>query len=628
MPGKPGDSDTQASPILFVRSPQVGQMRDPLHAHWNLALDEQHANTSIDPDKFPLSGDAIDLAELIDFSQMNGIFQNFLEVVGLPVAIIDFNARVLASSKWQRLCMEFHRVNEGTLARCLESDISLSRQMQEGKPYAIYRCRNGLTDCASPIVIEGKHIANLFIGQFLLAPPDMDYFRQQQQAFGFEEEPYFRALAEVPIVAEEKLPAILDLLTGLAHQLAQQSLANRRVLAAYATVEQQVVERTRELGASHELLRKLSSQVPGVIYQYRLKPDGTSCFPYASDGIREIYEVTPEQVRENADAVLAIIHPDDAERVAATIRHSADTLTPWHAEYRVALPRQGLRWREGNSVPERLADGTILWHGFITDISERKEAERRLREMNENLEQRVHAEVDKNLKQEHLLIQQSRMAAMGEMIGNIAHQWRQPLNSLAILLANLKDGFEFGDVPPDEVERLLDTGNRLIQRMSTTIDDFRNFFRPNKEKTLFSLRGKLSEVLQILGASLANRSITVEEDVSSEVMALGYGNEFAQVLLNVLNNAKEAIIQAKIPRGAIRVSITREGDMAVVRVADNGGGIPAEIMPRIFEPYFTTKEKGTGIGLYMSRLILDHMGGAIEARNVDGGAEFTLKIPL
>lgn len=622
MGQKSDKPEQQSKPLLFVRSPQVAQMRDPLQADWNLELEEQRKLASVEADE------EIDLAELIDFSQMNDIFRNFLEVVGLPVAIIDFHARVLASSNWQRLCMEFHRVNEGTLARCLESDISLSRQMQEGKPYAIYRCRNGLTDCASPIVIEGRHIANLFIGQFLLAPPDMAYFKRQQEEFGFEEEDYFKALAEVPIVAEEKLPAILNLLTGLAHQIAQQSLANKRALAAYASVERQVVERTHELSASHELLRKLSSQVPGAIYQFRLDQDGSTRFPYASEGIRDIFELDPDEVRDDGDAVFRYVHPEDVNRVWATIQQSAQSLSPWHDEFRVVLPRQGLRWREGNSVPERLPDGSVLWHGFITDITTRKQAERQLKELNVTLEQRVHEEVEKNLEQERLLIQQSRMAAMGEMIGNIAHQWRQPLNSLGILLANLKDAFEYGDLTKEQVNGLLATGNRLIQRMSTTIDDFRNFFRPNKEKTLFSLKGKLTEVMQILGASLANRSIRLEEDIPEDVQALGHGNEFAQVLLNVLNNAKEAIVLARHSQGLIRVSIRREGNTAVLRVVDNGGGIPADIMPRIFEPYFTTKEKGTGIGLYMSRLILDHMEGSIEAGNVEGGAEFVLRIPL
>jgi signal transduction histidine kinase len=217
-------STAASKPILFVRTPNLTQMRNPLNASWNMEIAASNATEGPD--------DKLDLAALIDFSQINETFANYLEVVGLPVAIIDLKGKVLASSKWQRLCMEFHRVNDATLTRCLESDISLSKQMQEGKGYAIYRCRNGLTDCAAPILIQGQHIANLFIGQFFLQPPDSAEFERQCAEFGFEREAYLQALAEVPIVDEENVPAIMRLLVGLANQVAEQSLSAQRLRMA------------------------------------------------------------------------------------------------------------------------------------------------------------------------------------------------------------------------------------------------------------------------------------------------------------------------------------------------------------------------------------------------------------
>jgi two-component system sensor histidine kinase/response regulator len=243
------DSRQQSKPILFVRSPKLLQMRDPLAAPWNRALVPIQAG---DPEASSRAGDEIDLAQFVDFSQMNEIFANYLEVVGLPVAIIDFQGHVLASSRWQRICMEFHRTHPDTLARCLESDTGLSRQIQEGQGHAIYRCRNGLTDCAAPIIIEGQHIANLFIGQFFLKPPNLEDFDRQCAEFGFDHEAYFQALLEVPIVEEAKISAILNLLVGLAHQIARQSLVERRLQIAYADVECQVRERTRELAQAKE----------------------------------------------------------------------------------------------------------------------------------------------------------------------------------------------------------------------------------------------------------------------------------------------------------------------------------------------------------------------------------------
>ena len=290
--------------------------------------------------------------------------------------------------------------------------------------------------------------------------------------------------------------------------------------------------------------------------------------------------------------------------------------------------------RDGTVFPVELIVSPVVEEGRLVgamalfqDISERKAAEAALKQLNETLEQRVQEELAKNLEQESLLIQQSRLAAMGEMIGNIAHQWRQPINALGLLLSNLKDAQEYGELDPAFLDEQVDTGNRLIRNMSTTIDDFRDFFKPNKEKAPFGLRHSLAEVQSILGASLESHGIKMEIQ-GEEVMAFGYGNEFAQVLLNLLSNAKDAVIHSRVAPGRIRVDIGSEGGRAVLRVADNGGGIPADSLGKVFDPYFTTKEKGTGIGLYMSKLILEHMDGRIEARNTSDGAEFRVELPL
>ncbi|TAK59999.1 PocR ligand-binding domain-containing protein [Methylobacter sp.] len=257
-------SSNTEKPILFVRNPQLDQMRDPLPASWNKELTPKE--TSADSE--------INLAQLIDFSQLNDVFASYLEVIGLPVSIIDFNGHVLASSNWQRICIEFHRANQGTLIRCLESDTNLSRQMQEGKDYAIYRCRNGLTDCASPIVIEGQHIANLFIGQFFLKHPDHKEFEAQCAEFGFDHDAYFQALAEVPIVEEQKIPHILKMLVGFANQIAKQSLAEHRARVAYESVEKQVIERTRQLIEKELKYRQLFENMNNCVAVYTAVDDG------------------------------------------------------------------------------------------------------------------------------------------------------------------------------------------------------------------------------------------------------------------------------------------------------------------------------------------------------------------
>lgn len=232
---------------------------DPLQADWNQALashDVPQASTTL---------------ELADFGFLNEIFENFLEITGLPISILDLNGRVLATSRWQQLCMEFHRRHGTTLAGCLDSDTRLSRQLQAGTDCAIYQCANGLNDCATPIHIDGIHVANLFTGQFLLAPPNLEYFKQLQTACDFDEQGYFKALAQVPIISEQKIPAILKLLRGLAQQIGRQSMAEKRALAALAQVEQQVAERTEKLSASENRFRILFEGAP--VAQLLIEPE-------------------------------------------------------------------------------------------------------------------------------------------------------------------------------------------------------------------------------------------------------------------------------------------------------------------------------------------------------------------
>lgn len=263
----------------------------------------------------------------------------------------------------------------------------------------------------------------------------------------------------------------------------------------------------------------------------------------------------------------------------------------------------------------------------IHDLTKARELENELRSLNESLELRVREEVAKNREKDAMLIQQSRLATMGEMMHNVAHQWRQPLSALSVILYNIKDDFELGEMNRDSLEQQVKTGAMLAQKMSSTIDDFRNFFRPDQVVSRFSLKNSVREALNLVEASFRHSEITVIVDDAKDVFAEGYANEYSQVLLNVLSNAKD-VLASKKGRGEVRVSIAEQNGMGEVRIRDNGGGIPEETLPKIFDPYFTTKDSGTGIGLYMSRMIMGHMHGQITARNVADGAEFVIAVPL
>lgn len=254
-----------------------------------------------------------------------------------------------------------------------------------------------------------------------------------------------------------------------------------------------------------------------------------------------------------------------------------------------------------------------------------------LKSYRDDLEKRVLEEMAKRIEQQEMLIQQSRMAAMGEMINNIAHQWRQPLNAVGLIFAKLQMSQEFGKLTEEILFDSVGKGEKLLQQMNQTIDDFRNFFRPDKIKKEFVLQDVIQETLKLSEAMFHSSKILLEQRLcASNTKMTGHPNELAQVLLNIMNNSKDAILENNIANAKITLTCECSEEICKVIIRDNGGGIPDEVLPKIFGPYFTTKDegKGTGIGLYMSKQIIEKMGGNISACNVDGGAEFAIILPL
>ena len=270
------------------------------------------------------------------------------------------------------------------------------------------------------------------------------------------------------------------------------------------------------------------------------------------------------------------------------------------------------------------ADISFALDNFIRE-THRREAERALQE---ETAERLRA-MEALREKEQMLIQQSRQAAMGEMIGNIAHQWRQPLNALGLTIQQLSLIYDLGEFNREFLDKSVLQSMELIQHMSRTIDDFRNYFRPDKEKVQFKVSESIANTMSLIEDGFKNQHISIEIVAKDDPGIYGYRNEFAQALLNILNNARDALIEREIDAPRVTITMCSEGDRAVVTVADNAGGIPEEIMEKIFDPYFTTKgpHKGTGVGLFMSKAIIEkNMGGRLAARNTGEGAEFRIEV--
>ena len=361
-----GIKDNPDNTRILIRASHPEKMRDPMGASWNQVTN--NATSPVQPD----------ITALIDFGQMDAIFANFLEVTGLPMAIIDLNGKVLASSKWQHICMEYHRQNPETLTRCLQSDINLSKEMQSGKDIAIYRCNNGLTDCAAPIVVDGQHIANLFIGQFLLEEPDLAFFKRQQEQFGFDEAGYFKALEEVPIISEAKLPAILKLISGLACHVADLSLARMKALQSQTEIERKVDERTRQLSASEARL----AEAQHVAHIGSWEMDIVHNRLTWSEEMYRIFGLEHDEFGGIYEAFLNTLHPDDRDLVDRAYTSSLEPGGCYDIEYRIIRKSDGqLCWGHAHCEHERDANGKALRsYGTVQDITEYKQMEDKLQQ--------------------------------------------------------------------------------------------------------------------------------------------------------------------------------------------------------------------------------------------------------
>ena len=262
-----------------------------------------------------------------------------------------------------------------------------------------------------------------------------------------------------------------------------------------------------------------------------------------------------------------------------------------------------------------------------------KEQTKQLKELNKTLEQRVIEEIKKNEEKQKLLFWQSRMASLGQMLANIAHQWRQPLTELNLTLFNMKKAFSNNN--SKKVDELYQDSKDLILSMSKTIEDFTNFFNPLKEKKSFKIKDSIDETLTILEKSLKKESIKLTVDIKKDYEIFGVSNELTQVLINLIQNSKDAFIQNNIEKKEIKITIKEEKSFdkkyIILEIEDNAGGIKDDNIDKIFEPYFTTKHKaqGTGLGLFMSKMIIEKgFGAELSHTNIKNGSIFFIKIEL
>lgn len=380
----------------------------------------------------------------------------------------------------------------------------------------------------------------------------------------------------------------------------------------------------------------------------------------SEDRYRSLVEMSPDALFINLKNRVVYVNPAALRLFGASSSDQLVGKTPFdliHPQYHAIIRERIAHQLAGESAPlieEKIVrldgaavDVEVAAAPFMTDegmaiqvilrdITERKRAEealldrrKQLEELNRTLERRVDEETRKNREKDFMLIQQSRQAEMGEMLNIIAHQWRQPLNTVGLYAQLLMESSRHGGLDGDYLDETVKNILNLLKHMSQTIDDFRNFLRPGREKKSFSIMATIAGMYALIADSFKAHGIQVVIEGDDQLAVTGYPNEYAQVVMNILNNARDALAERHTDEPRIGIRVGLEGDRSVVTISDNAGGIEEELLDRIFEPYFTTRDgsSGTGLGLYMARaIIVKNMHGCLSVRNTGDGAEFRIEV--
>nr|CRH05695.1 putative Histidine kinase with Peripla BP 1 family domain, Bacterial extracellular solute-binding proteins, family 3 domain, PAS 3 domain, PAS domain, Hise Kin Sens doamin, PAS 4 fold domain, HisKA domain, HATPase c domain, two Response reg domains and Hpt domain [Candidatus Magnetococcus massalia] len=566
--------------------------------------------------------------KLLQQKQVQELFNDFCTSVGIPAAIIDLQGEVLAASRWQRACTDFHRVNSASCAKCLESDTKLAMNLKEGEQYAIYRCNNGMTDCASPINIDGHHIANCFIGQFHLQEPDEAFFIQQAAEYGFEPQAYIEAIHEAPVVDEEVLPSILGFLTGFARLVAALSMESRRSLDAeealrqriegtqkertYAMslaedaqqaraeirrhqehLEQLVEDRTADLTKSQQQLQSILDNSPALIYAKDLQGNyflvnkkwksTLGLQETEVDGKRDDEIFTPEiaqVLRENDIAVLESGGPMQLE----------ETTQQADGEHTYISYKFPLFDTEGK---------VYAICGISQDITELKQAKE---------------------------VADAANKAKSDFLANMSHEIRTPMNAI-IGMSHLCLQTPLNSRQRNYIQKV----HRSAESLLGIINDILDFSKIEAGKLEmevidFHLEDVLDNLANLVGLKAEEKGVELlfQTEPGQPTALVGDPLRLGQILTNLGNNAVKFTEQGEIIVSAKVLQADAQRVKYQFSVKDSGIGISAEQQAKLFTSFSqadtstTRKYGGTGLGLTICKRLVELMEGDIWMESQQG----------
>ena len=365
----------------------------------------------------------------------------------------------------------------------------------------------------------------------------------------------------------------------------------------------------------------------GKIVIFKLINNEDLSVQYISNSIQTFGYTKKEFEKENMK-FMDMIHKDDINSVQVAINAALKKDLPnFTFICRVINAANEIRWISSRVILIKNHIGQVShFYGYLNDITKIKLSE-------EELKLKVEEELGKNREKDRILIQQNKLAAMGEMLGNIAHQWRQPLNNVSLILQFLRDNYKNKAVSEEQIDKFINKANKHIEYMSDTIDDFRNFYKPSKTASKFFVNESVETLLDMIRNQYESENIKINFEYE-KIEITNYENELKQALLNILNNAKDALLMKKEKEdfeAIINISLKKDKEKMRLEISNNGGNIDEEILFKIYEPYFTTKfeRQGTGIGLYMTKSIIEtNMKGKIEVENISEGVRFIITLNI
>ena len=360
-----------------------------------------------------------------------------------------------------------------------------------------------------------------------------------------------------------------------------------------------------------------------IIFKWRNDEDLT--VTYVSKSINT-YGYCIKDFESQKIAYFDFIHKNDVFKIKKKIKTAiSERLNFFTIRHRIINSKGKIKWVFNRTILLRDdLDNVTHLYGYISDIT-------RIKIYEQELENKIENEVEKNIQKDKLLAHQNKLASMGEILGNIAHQWRQPLNNVSLLIYFLRDNYN--NFTQDKLKETIQSALLQIEYMSDTIDDFRNYYLPIKEKISFNIENAITISSKIVSSRFANTNMQLEI-FGVDIKIINYKNEFQQVIVNIFNNASDiALVKNKIQKFEAKITITlkRKHDFAQIIIENNCGSAEQEVLDKMFEPYFTTKfeNQGTGIGLYMAKTIIEkNMNGHITASNTANGVKFNILLPL